>query len=228
MLQPMDRPDICHWSRKAGLAAECGALFLGVPTVCALGWLPLPIIPLLLVMAGGCWLALQRLRNARPRKPLFTNPARREWKRILFTYAVAIPLLLGLLWLMQPEAMFSLLKNHAAIWLLVMVAYPIVSVVPQEIIYRAFLFERYQSLFGRRWGMNAVSAALFSFGHIVFHNWPAVLLAFFGGWLFAVTYRRTGSLLAVSIEHALYGCAIFTIGFGQYFLAGTLKFIGAN
>ena len=65
--------------------------------------------------------------------------------------------------------------------------------------------------------MIMASAAVFGFGHIVFRNWPAVALTFAGGWLFATTYRRTSSLVLVSAEHALYGCAIFTIGYGQYF-----------
>lgn len=214
--------------RRFRLVGECVLLFLGVPTACALGWLPVPIIPLLLVMAGGCWLALQRLRRTKRGESLWANPARGEWRRILLTYAAAVPLLLGLLWTLRREAMFSLLKNHPAIWLMVMVAYPLVSVVPQEVIYRAFFFERYQSLFGRNRGMILASAMLFSFGHVVFHNWPAVVLTFFGGGLFALTYRRTASLLAVSVEHALYGCAIFTLGFGRYFIPGTLKLMGAN
>ena len=33
-------------------------------------------------------------------------------------------------------------------------------------------------------------------------------------------YQRTGSLLVVSIEHALYGITIFAIGLGRYFYHG--------
>jgi membrane protease YdiL (CAAX protease family) len=60
-------------------------------------------------------------------------------------------------------------------------------------------------------------------GHIVFRNWPAILLTCAGGWLFGTTYRRTSSLLLVSVEHALYGCAIFTIGYGNYFFDGSRR-----
>ena len=38
-----------------------------------------------------------------------------------------------------------------------------------------------------------------------------------GGWLFARRYQRTRSLLTVSVEHALYGVLIFTIGLGDLF-----------
>jgi hypothetical protein len=42
--------------------------------------------------------------------------------------------------------------------------------------------------------------------------------------MFLASYKRTGSLLFSSLEHALYGDFIFTIGWGQYFFhAGTLR-----
>lgn len=70
-----------------------------------------------------------------------------------------------------------------------------------------------------------VAAVVFAFGHIVFGNWLAVVLTGIGGWLFGTTYRRTASLGLVAVEHALYGCAIFTIGYGQFFLDGTLRLL---
>jgi membrane protease YdiL (CAAX protease family) len=37
---------------------------------------------------------------------------------------------------------------------------------------------------------------------------------FIGGILFAYTYQKTKSTLLVSIEHAIYGCWLFTVGMG--------------
>jgi membrane protease YdiL (CAAX protease family) len=104
-----------------------------------------------------------------------------------------------------------------------MFAYPLVSVLPQELAYRVYFFQRYAPLFGSKSGMIAASAIVFGFGHIVFHNWPAVVLTLLGGLLFAKTYRRTSSLLLVSFEHALYGWAVFTIGYGEFLVEGTLR-----
>lgn len=67
-------------------------------------------------------------------------------------------------------------------------------------------------------GLNAV---LFSFSHIIFNNWLAIVLTFFGGIMFAFTYRKSNSLMVVFIEHMLYGNWIFTVGIGQYFYAPT-------
>lgn len=209
-------------ARKIRLAPECAALFLGVPAAVAAGWIRAWVIPLLLVMALGCALALRWRHHLRLRDLIRPGVPAREWRRVLFTFALAVPGLVVLLWLFQPASLFSLVRDQPRLWLLVMVAYPVVSVVPQELIYRAFFFERYRPLFGRGWGVIAAAALVFAFGHIVFRNWPAVLLTGAGGWLFGLTYRRTSSLLLVSVEHALYGCAIFTVGYGRYFFDGTL------
>jgi membrane protease YdiL (CAAX protease family) len=137
---------------------------------------------------------------------------------MLVRYLISIPGLAGLLWWMHPSLMFLLLRRHPGIWLLILVAYPILSVFPQELIYRAFFFERYRPLFGRKLGRTLASAIAFAFGHLVFHNPVAVVLTFLGGWLFATTYQRTSSLLCVSAEHALYGCTLFSLGYGPFFV----------
>jgi membrane protease YdiL (CAAX protease family) len=223
MLVSMSRFETPHRFQKLWLAVECGLLFVGVPVAYAVGWLPVTIIPLLLLMAGGCGLVLHWRYKTAMRDLLRTRVPGLEWRRIVIIYAVAIPCLIWLLWAMKPAALFSLICRHPAIWLLVMFAYPVISVLPQELIYRAFFFERYRPLFGRSVGMVAANAVTFSIGHVLFHNWPAVILTLFGGCLFARTYQRTSSLLLVSVEHALYGCAVFTIGYGEFFFEGTLR-----
>lgn len=203
--------------QKIWLAIECIAMFLGVPAAVAAQWVPVPVIPVLLVMTVGCWLTLQWRHKIRLLSLLRPKVPGHEWRRVLAIYMVAVPCLLGLLWLIDPSVMFFLMCRHTGFWLLIMFAYPVFSVFPQELVYRAFFFERYRPLFGRGAGMVLASAAAFGFSHIVFHNYISVALTFAGGWLFATTYRRTSSLVFVSAEHALYGCAIFTIGYGQYF-----------
>ncbi len=36
--------------------------------------------------------------------------------------------------------------------------------------------------------------------------------------MFAARYQQSRSLAASSFEHALYGCFLFTVGLGQFFL----------
>jgi membrane protease YdiL (CAAX protease family) len=55
---------------------------------------------------------------------------------------------------------------------------------------------------------------LFSLAHIFFKSSLVLILTFIGGILFAITYKKTNSTLLVSIEHAIFGCWLFTVGMG--------------
>jgi membrane protease YdiL (CAAX protease family) len=122
-----------------------------------------------------------------------------------------------------PDLFLILVRTHPRVWAFIMVGYPLISVYPQGLIYRAFFFHRYRPLVEffdplvRSWLMIVVSAATFALMHILFHNWIAVALTFPGGILFALRYCNTRSLAVSSLEHALYGCFLFTVGLGQFF-----------
>jgi membrane protease YdiL (CAAX protease family) len=222
-LERMNHCGKSNQPRKSWLAIECAALFAGVPAVYAIVRPPIPVIVLLIVMAGGCWLSLRHRQRIEPCDLIRWKVPKAEWQRVLATWAIALPLLACLLWFLKPDALFSLLTQNPKAWAFVMLAYPLVSVFPQEFVYRVFFFDRYRPLFGSGVGMVFASAVMFSFGHVVFHNFPAVGLTFLGGWLFARTYQRSASLPLVAIEHALYGCAVFTIGLGEFLLDGTMR-----
>jgi membrane protease YdiL (CAAX protease family) len=107
------------------------------------------------------------------------------------------------------------------------VLYPVVSVYPQGVLYRAFFLHRYAGLLpatpAGELALLVASGAAFGFLHIIFRNPLAVVLTFFGGILFAWRYKETESLSVSSFEHALYGCWLFTVGLGQYFYHGVWK-----
>lgn len=108
------------------------------------------------------------------------------------------------------------------LWMLIMVFYPLISVVPQEVIFRLFFFDRYEPIFGRVWGMIFASGLAFGHAHIIFNNWIAYTLSIVGGILFAMTYARSRNLSLVWLEHAIYGQFVFTIGLGWYFYSGAV------
>jgi membrane protease YdiL (CAAX protease family) len=103
------------------------------------------------------------------------------------------------------------------------VFYPLLSVYPQELLYRSFLLHRYRPVFGDGTGAAAASAVAFGCAHLMFHNVLSVLLTLVGGWLFARRYQRSRSLLTASVEHALYGVLAFTIGLGALFYHGAAR-----
>ncbi len=127
-------------------------------------------------------------------------------------------LLLGLLaYILVPDEFFLLPREQETLWLLLMLFYPLISVLPQEFYFRRFYFWRYARLFPNQWVMMLSSALTFMFVHIVYDNWIALLLTLVGGVLFASSYMWTRSLSICWLEHSLYGMTVFTVGLGRYF-----------
>jgi membrane protease YdiL (CAAX protease family) len=209
------------WSRAA-LIAEYVLVFLALPLLYVLDWVPLPVIPALWLLAAICLAWLVRAHDFESSR---LWDARRLGDRIglvVLPFLVAAPLLLLITVLVAPERLFGFVRQRPAIWALVMVLYPLLSAYPQGIVYRSFIFHRYRRLFPGRWARIAASAVAFSAVHVVFENWIAPSLSLLGGALFAWTYERTGSALLATLQHALFGCFLFTIGLGWYFYAGSV------
>lgn len=212
---------------RAALWVEFSVLFIALPLGYRFSPWRIPALPVLWIVVGYAW--WQLLRDPRfDRGKLWSIgqlPARLP--AILAIFAVSALLI----WLgvrrFAPDLEWSFVREHPAFWAVVMVAYPVLSVYPQGLLYRAFFFERYASLFQGRWAMILASALVFAFLHIIFRNWLAVGLTFLGGILFAMRYAETGSLATSSFEHALYGCWLFTVGLGQYFYHGTIASVGS-
>lgn len=117
-------------------------------------------------------------------------------------------------------ALFQFPRAHPRIWLAVALLYPVFSVYPQEVMYRTFFFHRYASLFRTPTALVVTNALLFGWGHLLVHNTVAMGLCTLGGLLLALTYRRWPSTVLVTIEHALYGDFVFSVGVGGMFVNG--------
>jgi membrane protease YdiL (CAAX protease family) len=208
---------------KMSLCLELGLLFGLLPLLCRVE--NLPVIAVLLAAAVLTFLWL--LKNPGFDRDCFIHMPldRKVWLQALAAWIVLTPCLAGLAWWARPESFFGLPLHRPLLWILILFAYPLISVAPQEIIYRAFFCHRYAPLFGRGTGMELASAAAFGFAHIVFGNWIAVALTLAGGWLFARAYLQTRSLPFVAVQHALYGGTIFTVGLGHYFFYGPRFFL---
>lgn len=202
--------------KKTLLAAEFICLFFLFPILFVIslrGTHPFPFI-----VAGGLFAAFYLLRDKEFSHSSFGNlfRLRDHGKRIFVTFfALALFALIAIA-LIKPESLFDYPRQRTTFWVAILVFYPLLAVYPQELFYRAFLFRRYRLLFPSDQAMIFVSALTFGFAHIIYGNIPAVLLTLIGGYLFAITYQRSRSILVVSLEHALYGCLLYTIGLGQF------------
>ena len=137
------------------------------------------------------------------------------WRSTLLKLAVIIVITTIYMWIVDKDHLFHVLMNKPMLWTTILFVYSLFSVYPQELIYRTFFFQRYESLFRNEWLFILVNAGLFSLGHIFFKNGLVMFLTFIGGILFALTFKKTRSTLLVSIEHAIYGCWLFTVGMGN-------------
>lgn len=193
------------------------------------------IFPILITMGilAGAWLSVD---------PTFDT--RRLWnrqgfkgdaKRILGWFVLGALTMLGAAWLLseytdimtitrgdQTVSAFLRLPREAPIVLvLIAIGYPWLSCYPQEILHRAFYFHRYAPIMGTP-ALILTNTLAFAWLHAAFWSLEALLLTLPGGLLFAYTYHRTRSTLAVTIEHALYGWWAFFTGLGWFVFTGSI------
>jgi uncharacterized protein len=193
-------------------------LFAALPTLLYLGRFRPPPLPLLWVVTVYCLWVLWRngkldVVRLAPAGLLHQLPS------ILPLFLLFTVLVTGVVHRYATRDLFAFVRGHPKLWALLMVGYPLLSVYPQGIIFRAFFFARYRTLFPSLWLMIVMSALAFAYVHIVFRNWIAVSLTIAGGFIFALRYAHTGSLFISCFEHALYGCWLFTVGLGKWFVS---------
>ena len=137
------------------------------------------------------------------------------WKRVAVTFLVVAIITTVFVWIYDTSALFYVPLNKPALYFIILFVYTFLSVWPQEIIYRTFFMNRYSALFRSKYLLVFINAVLFSLAHLFFRNTLVSILTFLGGALFALTFLKYKSTLLVSIEHAIYGNWLFTVGMGQ-------------
>lgn len=206
---------------KRGIAAlECVGLFVAVPLALASSSERFPVLLALGMVALPVfvWLCRAAPREVRPDwKAAYPDLERQQIRRVLRRFVVSAVLMIALVAMAWPARLFSLPVHTPVLWLELVIFYPLLSVVPQELICRTYFFFRYRRLFPQRQTMVLGSALAFAAIHIVYHNTPALVLSAVAGLFFADTYARSQSFRLVWLEHSMYGIAVFTIGLGSFF-----------
>jgi len=197
--------------------AELLLLFVGLPIAVAVV-APRMGFPVLFAVFAGCLWVLLRDPTF-DRRSLWRLPGRGVFLQITGR-ALVLSALLTVAVVLFPVQAFGLLRRQPYVWLLIVALYPLLSVPPQELVFRTFFLHRYGALLGSDPARILASAVAFGLAHLCLWNELAVGLSTLGGLMFASTYLRTRSLPAVVWEHALYGIALFTIGLGRYFVTG--------
>jgi membrane protease YdiL (CAAX protease family) len=192
---------------------ELGILFVLLPISFALSYAP--IIKLIIGFLGFIYVIYVLLKVENQKFKIAHNLNwQLFWKETILKLLIIVFLTTCFVWVTNKEALFNVLLQKPKLWIIILFVYSFFSVYPQELLYRTFFFKRYKSLFKNEALFLFINAILFSLAHLFFKNSLVIVLTFLGGLLFVCTFNKTKSTLLTSIEHAIYGSWLFTVGMG--------------
>lgn len=195
---------------------EMIVLFVGVPLVMAFAIHPTRMWTVLIGSGVLAFVLLQTTADFRWRDLLRGGI---NWKQ---TAALGIVTLISatlLCWILLPDRLFMILREFPLFLPVLAIGYPIMLVLPQELIFRPLFFKRYGDLFGSENMAIFVNAVLFSFAHLMYFHWVVFLMTFVGSFIFARAYLR-GSFPQAMADHSIAGLVIFASGLGWLFYSG--------
>jgi len=198
---------------------ECAILFGLLPLIMYLfrEQLSTLILPMVTLISIVCVTLLYR--DKRFKRFRLTNHTgfKLNIKRVFlfFSLLVLISFLIYVLFFQLPP--FNFVLNGTSSWLMLILLYPIFSALPQELIFRTFLFHRYKRIIPNKHHRMLLSSFCFGLAHLMYGNLVAVGLSMAAGYCFCITYAVSRSTLLVALEHSLWGVWIFTLGLGSYF-----------
>jgi membrane protease YdiL (CAAX protease family) len=134
---------------------------------------------------------------------------------IVLRFGLSSVAILSIILIFSPSAFSQIPFNKPLNWITSSLSYLFMSVVPQELIYRAYLFHRYRLILRGKFLPVAISTLTFTFAHIVYENYFALILTLIGGYYFSRTYQKSRSLMVTVTEHFMYGMLIFSSGVGD-------------
>ncbi|MDB6177471.1 CPBP family intramembrane metalloprotease [Paracoccus sp. Z330] len=201
------------------LMIEFVALYFGAPLAIALFLPPQEMFAALFLFSVVGLVLLWRTGGFRWRN--LVHGRRIPWYEVA---GIAVATLVSgalIMWLARPEGLFAILRTRPDFLLLIWALYPILSALPQELIFRPLFFHRYGALLPSGKGAIAINAAVFSFAHLMYWSWVVAVMTFVGGWIFGRAYLRHG-FPAAWLLHAVAGNILFAVGMGYYFYSGNV------
>ena len=203
------------------LWAEALTLFLGVPIVMAATFGLYPLFPVILALAGVAAALLWRTPGFSFAE-LLRGPVLGEWRLIVVFALAGVIGCLAIAAVLVPDSLFAIPRERPRLWLLIMVVYPLLSAVPQELIFRPLFFRRYGGLFPNEGIAVGANAVAFGLGHLFYMNPVTILMTMAAGAVFGWAYLRHRSFLLACVLHSLAGQIVFTVGLGRYFYHGAV------
>lgn len=202
----------------AWLRIEFAALYVGAPLVIAL-FMPGRLLFPALALFSAAGMALLWLTGGFDWRGLVRGWSRLPWREILGMILITTAIGAAILWFVRPGAIFHMARERPGFMLVIWVLYPILSALPQELIFRPLFFHRYGAILPAGRAAIALNAGVFAFAHLMYWSLVVTVLTFVGGWVFARAYLKFG-FPAAWVLHAVAGNALFAVGMGVYFYSG--------
>lgn len=200
---------------------ELLGLFVATPVVIAV-YLPPSTMLLVLLLVTVVGMALLHRTPGFYWRDLTVGWRQIEWRIVIMFGLLTAAVSFAIVALMVPDAFLVLWRLNPVAWLVVMALYPVLSALPQEILFRPLFFRRYASILPQGTAALFLNAGVFSLAHLLYWNWIVAAMTFAGGLAFAWAYQVKRSFpLAVAL-HAVAGNILFTVGTGMLFYTGTI------
>jgi membrane protease YdiL (CAAX protease family) len=211
--------------RRRRRIIECVVLFFLLPPALyfARHQLAFRLLPFVLIAGASCAGYLARTGALDGRSVWGPAGFRTHLPGILTVFVLGGIPLAGTSAAFYPNQLFAFPRQTPGTWAVVMLLYPVLAALPQEVVFRAFFFARYGGLFSNPAALVVCNGLSFGLAHLLYGNWTALILSTLGGWLFAYRYHRTRSLFIVALEHGLWGDLLFTLGIGWYLYSGSIR-----
>ncbi len=206
---------------RALLWVELAAFFVGVPLAMALVMPPeLMFAVLLPVTVIG--LVLLHITDGFHWSELLRGWGRVEWRVVAVFAAVTAVIAAAVALHAVPDYVLFLPREHPFLLVMILLGYPFLSALPQEIVFRPLFFRRYGRLIPDRGVAYGLNATLFALAHLMYWNWIVAALTFAGGLIFSWAYEARGSFALAVVLHSVAGGVLFISGAGVLFYSGMI------
>jgi membrane protease YdiL (CAAX protease family) len=144
------------------------------------------------------------------------------WRLVAGFAAAAFACALAVSWVTTGGRPFAFAAGNPGLLLLILAFYPVLSALPQELVFRPLWFRRYGALLPGGPAGIVLNAAVFAFAHLMYWSWIVAAMSFAGGLAFAWAYRVRGSFPLAVVLHAVAGQIVFLLGLGMFFYSGNV------
>ncbi len=203
------------------LRAEFVTFYIVAPVLMAVALPPAWMFPALLTITFLGVSLLHATRGFRWRD-LVRPAAPLNWRVVAIFTAITLAVSATVMMATAPDRFFALAHQRPLFLLLIALLYPVLSALPQELVFRALFFRRYGALLPGPVPAIVLNAALFSLAHLMYWSWIVAAMTFFGGLAFAWAYEARRNFVLALLLHSIAGWIIFALGLGIFFYSGNV------